>query len=89
MMNIPFASKGEKFDMKATLIDKSGIKVPVFEARVEKNVILHDQPKDLLAKENAHQSVEQVKGNAITIGSLTEVSTTGNWPPIYDRRKDN
>lgn len=86
LMNVPYASGGEKFEMAAKLIDKSGVKAPVFEVKVKKDVILHDQPKDLLAKENAHNSVEEVKGNEIRIGSLSEVSTTGNWPPIYDRK---
>ncbi|WP_394749677.1 hypothetical protein [Spongiimicrobium salis] len=89
LMNVPFAPNGEKFEMKAAMIDKSGVKAAVFEAKVKKSIILHDQPKDLLAKENAHQSVEQVKGDEIKIGSLSEVSTTGNWPPIYDRKKEN
>jgi type II secretory pathway pseudopilin PulG len=86
MMNVPGASGGEKFEMKADIIEKSGYKAPVFEAKVEKNVILYDQPKDLLAKENSEIGVDEVNGSVITVGSLEEVSTSGNWPPIYDKK---
>ncbi|MEL6917406.1 MAG: hypothetical protein AAFO99_06715 [Bacteroidota bacterium] len=89
MMNVPGAQNGEKFEMKADIIDKSGFKAAVFEAKVKKNVVLFDQPKDLLAAENAHASVEEVNGTEIKVGSLTDVSTNGNWPPIYDKKSDN
>ena len=88
MMNVPYAQGGEKFEMKADVIDKSGYTAPVFEAKVKKDIILYDQPKDLLARENAHISVEEVNGSEIRVGSLTDVSTNGNWPPIYDKRGD-
>ena len=84
MMNVPFAQNGEKFEMKSAIVDKGGYKVPVFEAKVGKDVVLYDQPKDLLSRENSQMGVEQVNGNVIKVGSLTEVSTSGNWPPIYD-----
>jgi len=88
MMNVPFAQNDEKFTMKAEIIDKGGYKAPVFEAKVAKNVVLYDQPEDLVARENALQSVEEVNGSEIKVGSLTDVSTNGNWPPVYDRRKE-
>ena len=86
MMDVPYAQNNEKFDLKADIIDKSGYRAPVFEAKVKKNVVLFDQPGDLLAQENARNSVEEVNGEFITVGSLVDVSTNGNWPPIYDRR---
>lgn len=88
MMNVPFAAGGEKFALKADIVDKGGYKAPVFEAKVAKSVILHDQPKDLLDRENVQISVEEVNGTEIKVGSLTEVSTSGNWPPIYDKKGD-
>ena len=88
MMNVPYATNGEKFEMKSDIIEKSGYKAPVFEAKVKKNVVLGDQPKELLARENVHNSVEEVNGSEIIVGSLTDVSTNGNWPPIYDRKND-
>lgn len=88
LMDIPGAPGGEKIEMKSAIIEKSGYKAPVFEAKVIKNILLSDQPKDLLTKENNQKSVEEINGNAIIVGSLEEVSTSGNWPPIYDRKDD-
>lgn len=88
MMNVPYASSGQKFDLKSDIIDKSGFRAPVFEAKVRKSVILFDQPQDLLSREMAHQSVEEVNGADLSVGSLVDVSTNGNWPPIYDRKGD-
>ena len=88
MMNVPYAQGGQTFTMKADIIDKGGYKAPVFEAKVLKDIILYDQPKDLVARENAQISVEEVNGPEIKVGSLTDVSTNGNWPPIYDKKGD-
>ena len=49
-------------------------------------MVLYDQPEDLRLKENTHNSIEEVNGNLIVLGSLTEVSTSGNWPSIYDKK---
>jgi hypothetical protein len=88
MMNIP-GVPGKTFDIEAKIIDKGGYKAPVFEVKASKSDVLADQPKDLLSRENAHNSVEEVNGTHISVGSLTQVSTSGNWPPIYDRKSDN
>ena len=88
MMNVPYAQGGETFEMKAGIVEKSGYRAPVFEVKVKKDIILYDQPKDLLARENTQVSVEEVNGPEIKVGSLTEVSTNGNWPPIYDKKGD-
>ncbi|WP_411031802.1 hypothetical protein [Spongiimicrobium sp. 3-5] len=89
MMNVPGAPNGEKFDLESGFIDRSGYRAAVFEAKVKKNVVLSDQPKDLLLIENSHMSVEEVNGTEIKVGSMTDVSTNGNWPPIYDKKEDN
>ena len=88
MMEVPYAQNGEKFSLDAGTVDKSGYRAPVFEAKVKKDVVLYDQPDDLKSKENSYNSVEEVNGNEIRVGSMTEVSTNGNWPPIYDRKGD-
>ncbi|NND80325.1 MAG: hypothetical protein HKN53_10535 [Maribacter sp.] len=88
LMNVPGAQGGEKFEMKSAIIDKGGYKAPVFEAKVKKDVVLYDQPKDLLERENAQISVEEINGDMIKVGSLEQVSTSGNWPPIYDKKED-
>ncbi|MGB5237902.1 MAG: hypothetical protein WBM43_02445 [Flavobacteriaceae bacterium] len=87
MMNVPHAQGNEQFEMKADILDKGGYRAPVFEVKVKKNVVLYDQPKDLIDRENAHISVEEVNGSEIIVGSLNDVSTNGNWPPIYDKKQ--
>ena len=87
MMNVPGAP-GKTFEMKSDIIDKGGYKAPVFEAKVAKEFILEDQPKDLVSREKAQISVEEVNVAYISVGSLTQVSTSGNWPVVYDRKKD-
>lgn len=87
MMNVPGAD-GKTFEMKADIVDKGGYKAPVFEAKVAKELVLADQPKDLVSREKAQISVEEVNGAYISVGSLTQVSTSGNWPPIYDRKNE-
>ncbi|NNE76002.1 MAG: hypothetical protein HKN31_02905 [Pricia sp.] len=88
LMDVPTAQGGEKFEMDAGIVEKSGYKAPVFEAKVDKAVVLYDQPQTLLEKEKAEIGVEEVNGPFIKVGSLDEVSTSGNWPPIYDKRGD-
>ena len=87
MMNVPHGQNNEKFQMKADVIDKGGYQASVFEAKVAKTVVLYDQPVDLVDRENAQISVEEVNGTEIIVGSLSDVSTNGNWPPIYDKKQ--
>ena len=82
--NVPVDGIDAKFEINSNIIDKNGYKVPVFEVKVAKDVILHDQDKDLLKLENETVSVDGVNGPAIILGSLTEVNTNGNWPTIFD-----
>ena len=89
LMNVPTAPNGEKFTMDAGTIDKSGYKASVFVATVPKEVVLYDQPKDLIAREKTLVNVEEVNGPNISVGSMEEVSTNGNWPPIYDKKDRN
>ena len=55
----------------------------MFEAFVKKSVILFDQNKDLVSQENQVVSVDGVNGDALKVGSMDEVNTTGNWPKTY------
>ncbi len=72
------------FKIKSSIIDKNGYKVPVFEVKVSKNIVLFDQNRDLLKQENELISVDGVNGPDIVLGSLSNVSTNGNWPTIFD-----
>jgi len=85
MAFIPIKGKeDEKFSISADIIDKNGYEAHVFEVKVKKDVILYDQNKDLLKQENKVISVDGVNGSEIILGSMTEVSTSGNWPTIFD-----
>lgn len=72
------------FQIKAEVINKNGYRVPVFEVKIAKKVILFDQDEDFIKQENETVSVDGVNGPEIILGSLTNVSTNGNWPTIFD-----
>ena len=84
MASIPNDGIDEKFKLKADIIDKNGYNVPVFEVRVSKDLILFDQNKDLITQEKQTVSVDGVNGPDIVLGSLSDVSTNGNWPTTFD-----
>jgi hypothetical protein len=83
MMNVPAGKPGEKFKLKAGFIENKGVNIPVFEVSVKKDVILYDQDRTLVIQENQVVSVDGVNGDAIKVGSMEEVNTSGNWPKTY------
>lgn len=89
MMNVPISGVDATFEMDAGILESGDLKLPVFEAKVAKNVILADQDPDLLAQENQIVSVEDINGSHIIVGSMTEVNTNGNWPKNYDTPSRN
>ena len=86
MAKVPIEGTDSKFSIKSDIIDKNGYNVPVFEVKVKKDIVLFDQNKDLLDQENKVISVHGVNGTEIILGSMTEVSTSGNWPTIFDAK---
>tara|TARA_B100001758_G_C18409290_1_gene614417 strand:+ start:2305 stop:2892 length:588 start_codon:yes stop_codon:yes gene_type:complete len=92
MSKIPIAGIDAEFSIDADVIIKNSgsvnYNVPVFEVKVSKNIILFDQNKDLLKQENETISVDGVNGSEIVLGSMTNVSTNGNWPTIFDASKN-
>jgi hypothetical protein len=80
MMNLPVGQPGAKFELKAGFLEQNDMQIPVFEAKALKSVILYDQDKNLVAKENQVISVDGVNGDALRVGSMEEVKTNGNWP---------
>ena len=57
--------------------------ISIFQAVAKKQDILFDQPEKLIAQELRTKAVEGVTGEEIVVGSLTEVTTSGNWPRQY------
>mgnify|MGYP001395774104 FL=1 len=86
MAQVPIEGTDSEFSIKADIIDKNGYQVPVFEVKVKKDIVLFDQNKDLLDQENKVISVDGVNGPEIILGSMTDVSTSGNWPTIFDAK---
>ena len=86
MAKVPIQGTDSEFSIKADIIDKNGYQVPVFEVKVTKDIVLYDQNKDLLDQENKVISVDGVNGREIILGSMSEVSTSGNWPTIFDAK---
>lgn len=87
MMNLPVGKAGAKIELKAGELDQNGIKIPVFEARAPKELILDGEDKNLIAKEKEVVSVDGVNGDAIIVGSMDEVNTNGNWPKNYSKEQ--
>jgi hypothetical protein len=86
MAKVPIQGTDSEFSIKADIIDKNGYQVPVFEVKVTKDIVLFDQNKDLLDQENKVISVDGVNGREIILGSMSEVSTSGNWPTFFDAK---
>ena len=89
MSSIPIEGLQDSvFKISSTIINKNGYKVPVFEVKVLKSTLLFDQDQDLVKQENETVSVDGVNGPEIILGSLTNVSTNGNWPTIFDAKQE-
>lgn len=77
---------GKEFDLEIGKVEKvAGLEVPVFEAKTDKESILKGMDKSLVKQEKEAVTTDQIKGEYVTVGSLTEVTTGGNWPPSYDK----
>lgn len=83
IMNVGVGEPGAKFELKAGSIDD----IPVFEASVDKSIILFDQDKNLVSNEKQTVSVDGVNGPKIVVGSMNEVKTTGNWPKNFAKKE--
>lgn len=84
---VPFAqNSNEEFVLKTGSLDKNGYSASVFEVSVPKATVLWGLDNNEVQKEIAKNSVEDVKGTDIKVGSLEELSTNGNWPTSYDAK---
>ena len=82
MINLP--DSDQKFDLKAGTLLKNDTEYAVFEAKVDKAVVLEGLDKDQILIEKQSFSVEGVKGAFIKVGSMDDIDTTGNWSKVYD-----
>ena len=85
MFKVP-GIEGKEFDLFVGLVEKvAGLKVPVFEAKTDKEAILKGMNPSLVKQELEAITSDQIKGPFVSVGSLEEVTTGGNWPPSYDK----
>jgi len=75
IMNVAVGKDGSKFKLQAGKLDE----IPVFEASIDKAIVLDGEDKYLIEKEKQKQSIAGVKGPTIKVGSMQEINTNGNW----------
>ncbi len=84
MFKVP-GVEGKEFDIVISTVEKvQGLVVPTFYVKTEKIDILKGMSKSLVKQELEAIATDQIKGEFVSVGSLEEVSTGGNWPPSYD-----
>ncbi|RPD90768.1 hypothetical protein EGM88_15570 [Aureibaculum marinum] len=87
MFNVP--GTNAKFDLQIGSVEKvQGVKASVFEAKVDKAIVLEGLDKDLIRQEKEALGGVEVRGEYISVGSLEDVKTGGNWPPKYDTAEE-
>lgn len=77
----------ETFEMNAGFIKVNSNQVSVFEAKVNKSVVLDGLDSELIIQEKQTVSVDGVNGAYIRVGSMEEVDTSGNWPINYGKQE--
>lgn len=82
--------KGKEIPVKlqAGYLELNNRNIPVFEAVVTKDDILHGLNPDLVAAEKQMVAVDGINGPVVVVGSMENISTNGNWPVRYDGKKD-
>ena len=69
--------------MKTGVVSRSDMNISVFQAIIDKNALLKDLDQELVKQENKVESIDEINGPQIILGSLEEVTLTGNWPKKY------
>jgi hypothetical protein len=76
-----------EFEIETGTIEKvQGLVVPTFLVKTPKTGVLKGMDNSLVKLELEAIASDQIKGEYISVGSLDEVSTGGNWPPSYDKK---
>ena len=86
MFKVPGVPNTE-FELEIGEVEKvQGLMQPTFRARTPKRGILEGMNESLVKQELEAIETDQIKGEYVSVGSLEEVTTGGNWPPSYDRK---
>lgn len=89
LLEYNFTNEGKKIEAQGKISLETDVffdddnPISVFEAVAKKQDILFDQPERLVEQELKTRAVEGVTGEVIVVGSLMEVTTSGNWPRQY------
>ncbi|CAM1333216.1 hypothetical protein [Tenacibaculum aestuariivivum] len=84
MFDVPGTNK--QFEIATGKVEKvAGLLVPVFEVKADKSSILKGMSNSLVKQELEAVETDQIKGAYVSVGSLDDVTTGGNWPPSYDK----
>ena len=65
------------------------VKFPVFQVKVSKKEILEGLDEEERERELQKVGVNDIKGPYVSVGSMTEVSSNGNWPSYYNDKSEN
>ncbi|MEE9407720.1 MAG: hypothetical protein V3V28_06580 [Polaribacter sp.] len=85
MFKVPGTDK--EFEIETGTVEKvQGLIVPTFLVKTSKKDILKGLNESLVKQELEAIATDQIKGEYVSVGSLDEVSTSGNWPPSYDKK---
>ena len=85
MFKVP-GVEGAEFELEIGEVEKvQGLIVSTFMARTPKKAILAGMSESLVKQELEVIQTDQIKGEYISVGSLEEVTSGGNWPPSYDK----
>lgn len=88
MLNIPGTDK--QFEIETSAILRANkLLASVFEVKIDKAEVLEGMSKSLIKQEKEALGGDDIPGGYIAIGSLDEVSVSGNWPPLYDAMAEN
>ncbi len=88
MFKVP-GVEGLEFELEVAKVEKvQGLVVPTFMARTPKKEILAGMNESLVKQELEAVETSQIKGEYISVGSLDDVTTGGNWPPSYDKASE-
>lgn len=86
MFKVP-GVEGAEFEIEIGSVEKvPGLVVPTFRVRTPKKGILAGLNESLVKQELEAVENDQIKGEFVSVGSLDEVTTGGNWPPSYDKK---
>lgn len=69
--------------MKTGVVSRNDMNISVFQAIIDKNALLKDLDQELVKQENKVESIDEINGPQIILGSLEDITLTGNWPKKY------